>query len=47
MAGIPAGPWLGKILHALLEAVLIDPTRNQRDWLLQEARRLYDEMQRT
>ena len=42
-AGIPPGPWLGKILKALLEAVLVDPTRNRRDWLLQEAQRLYAE----
>ena len=40
--GIPPGPWLGKILQTLLDAVLIDPSRNQRDWLLQEARRLYE-----
>jgi tRNA nucleotidyltransferase (CCA-adding enzyme) len=42
MTGIPAGPWLGMILQALLEAVLADPERNKRDWLLQEARRLYE-----
>jgi tRNA nucleotidyltransferase/poly(A) polymerase len=41
MAGIPAGPWVGKILKALLDVVLGDPARNDRDWLLQEARRLY------
>lgn len=41
-AGIPMGPWVGKILEALLDAVLEDPSRNQRDWLLQEARRLYE-----
>src|SRR5689334_12962954 len=40
-AGIPVGPHIGKILHALLEAVLDNPSRNERDWLLQEARRLY------
>ena len=40
-AGIPPGPHLGKILEALLDAVLENPSRNQRDWLLQEARRLY------
>ena len=44
MAGIVAGPWVGKILQALLDAVLVDPSRNERDWLLQEARRLYDTM---
>jgi tRNA nucleotidyltransferase (CCA-adding enzyme) len=42
-AGIPPGPLLGKILHALLECVLDDPSRNTADWLLQEARRLYRE----
>jgi hypothetical protein len=41
IAGIPAGPWVGKILKALLDVVLTDPARNDRDWLLQEARRLY------
>ena len=44
MAGIPPGPWVGKILQTLLDAVLVDPSRNERDWLLQEARRLYDTM---
>jgi tRNA nucleotidyltransferase (CCA-adding enzyme) len=39
-AGIPAGPALGKILQALLAAVIEDPARNATDWLLQEARRL-------
>jgi tRNA nucleotidyltransferase (CCA-adding enzyme) len=38
--GIPPGPLLGKILKALLEAVLEDPSRNSRDWLLQEAERI-------
>ena len=44
IAGIPAGPLVGKILQSLLAAVLVDPSRNERDWLLQEARRLYDAM---
>ena len=44
MAGIPSGPWVGKILQALLGGVLVDPSRNERDWLLQEAGRLYDTM---
>jgi tRNA nucleotidyltransferase (CCA-adding enzyme) len=44
MAGIPAGPWVGKILQTVLDQVLVDPSRNERDWLLQEARRLYDTM---
>jgi tRNA nucleotidyltransferase (CCA-adding enzyme) len=39
-AGIPAGPGLGKILQALLSAVIDDPSRNDADWLLQEAHRL-------
>jgi hypothetical protein len=39
-AGIPPGPALGKILQALLAAVIDDPTRNAADWLLQEAQRL-------
>ena len=42
LAGIPPGPWVGKILQTLLDAVLVAPSRNERDWLLQEARRLYD-----
>jgi len=40
-AGIPAGPGLGKILQALLAAVLEDPNRNTTDWLLREAKRLH------
>src|SRR6185312_10934107 len=40
-AGIPAGPGLGKILQALLDAVVADPARNTTDWLLQEGRRLH------
>jgi hypothetical protein len=39
-AGIPPGPGLGKILQALLAAVIDDPARNTADWLLQEALRL-------
>jgi tRNA nucleotidyltransferase (CCA-adding enzyme) len=35
--GIPPGPILGKILAALLERVIEDPTSNARDWLLREA----------
>jgi hypothetical protein len=38
--GIAPGPALGKILQALLAAVIDDPSRNTTDWLLQEARRL-------
>jgi tRNA nucleotidyltransferase (CCA-adding enzyme) len=33
-AGVPAGPELGVTLRRLLEFVLEDPTRNQRDLLL-------------
>ena len=33
-AGIPAGPLLGKILHALLERVVEDPSLNTRERLL-------------
>jgi tRNA nucleotidyltransferase (CCA-adding enzyme) len=39
-SGIPPGPILGKILQALLDAVVADPTRNTTDWLLQEAKRM-------
>jgi tRNA nucleotidyltransferase (CCA-adding enzyme) len=39
-AGIPAGPGLGKILQALLAAVLESPDRNTTDWLMREAKRL-------
>ena len=39
-AGIPPGPVLGRILQALLAAVIVDPTRNAADWLLHEAKRL-------
>jgi tRNA nucleotidyltransferase (CCA-adding enzyme) len=39
-AGIAPGPRLGKILAALLELVLRDPTLNTRDVLLAEAQRL-------
>lgn len=39
--GIPPGPNVGKILLALLEVVLEDPSANTRDRLLAEARRLH------
>jgi len=38
--GIAAGPAIGKILQALLDAVIEDPSRNTTDWLLQKAQRL-------
>ena len=36
-AGVPPGPALGRILYALLDAVIEDPARNTRDWLLRKA----------
>jgi tRNA nucleotidyltransferase (CCA-adding enzyme) len=40
-AGIPPGPALGKILQALLDRVIRDPSLNTPSWLTEEARRLY------
>jgi tRNA nucleotidyltransferase (CCA-adding enzyme) len=40
-AGIPPGPLLGKILHVLLDEVLADPSRNQRDGLIARALELH------
>jgi len=40
-AGIPPGPQLGKILQALLDRVIRDPSRNTATWLVEEAKRLY------
>lgn len=40
-AGIPAGPGLGKILHALLERVIEDPSLNAPGTLLAIARELH------
>ncbi|MEP6493797.1 MAG: tRNA cytidylyltransferase [bacterium] len=45
-SGIPPGPGLGKILRALLAAVIDDPARNTADWLLEEARRQLDQLAR-
>jgi tRNA nucleotidyltransferase (CCA-adding enzyme) len=45
-SGIPPGPGLGKILQALLAAVIEDPARNTTDWLLQEAQRQHERLQR-
>ena len=42
-AGITPGPGLGKILSALLDVVLDNPSDNTRDALLREARRLHSE----
>ena len=36
--GIPQGKQLGHILTALLEQVLEEPSRNEREWLLSYAR---------
>jgi hypothetical protein len=41
-AGIPPGPLLGMILHALLEVVLADPAANTRERLLAEAARAHE-----
>jgi len=43
-SGIPPGPHLGKILNALLDAVLEHQSLNRPDWLLQEAKRLYEQL---
>jgi tRNA nucleotidyltransferase (CCA-adding enzyme) len=40
--GIPPGPQLGKILHALLDRVIRDPSLNAPAWLAEEAKRLYE-----
>lgn len=42
-AGVPAGPYFGRILGALLMIVVKDPSANTRDFLLLEAQRLYQE----
>lgn len=44
IAGIPPGPMIGKILHALLDLVLEDPSRNSRDWLLRTAARIASDL---
>ena len=41
-AGIPAGPGMGEILKHLLEYVLEDPARNDRETLLKEVANLQD-----
>ncbi len=43
-AGVPPGPALGKILRALLDEVVEDPSRNARDRLLARAAELAREM---
>lgn len=36
-AGLPAGPGLGDVLQHLLDQVIEDPTRNTKEWLVNEA----------
>lgn len=38
--GIPAGPGLGEMLSRLLELVIEEPERNEKEWLLREAEAL-------
>lgn len=40
-AGIPAGPGLGEILNHLLELVIEEPERNEKEWLVREAVEYY------
>jgi len=40
--GIPAGPEVGRILEQLLDLVIEDPARNEKEWLLEETRKKYD-----
>jgi tRNA nucleotidyltransferase (CCA-adding enzyme) len=44
-SGVAPGPEMGKILHALLAAVVEDPGRNTTDWLLQETERIREREQ--
>ena len=39
-AGIPAGKELGRILNELLDCVLEDPEMNERDRLLETAKKI-------
>ena len=41
--GIPAGPRLGEILEKLLEEVLEEPEKNEREWLMSRALEIYQE----
>ena len=43
--GFVPGPRLGEVLRRLLDLVVADPSRNERQGLLDEARRLLEEMQ--
>ena len=40
---IPAGPRLGEILEKLLEEVLEEPEKNEREWLMSRALEIYQE----
>ena len=40
---IPQGKKMGQILNQLLDIVIEDPTKNERDLLLQIAQRIYQE----
>jgi len=40
--GVPAGPEVGRILRALLDRVVADPSLNEREGLLLAARRIHD-----
>jgi putative nucleotidyltransferase with HDIG domain len=42
-AGIPRGPEMGVVLRFLLETVIDDPSMNERERLLEVARRFYDQ----
>ncbi|MDY4545882.1 MAG: HD domain-containing protein, partial [Candidatus Choladocola sp.] len=41
--GIPSGPRLGEILEKLLEEVLEEPEKNEREWLMSRALEIYQE----
>ena len=42
--GMQPGPAVGRVLNALLEAVLAEPSLNERGKLLERARELRDEV---
>ena len=41
MEEIPAGPGLGEVLAKLLDLVIEDPKRNEKTWLLTDAKKIY------
>ncbi|MEO7360488.1 MAG: CCA tRNA nucleotidyltransferase [Gemmatimonadaceae bacterium] len=43
VAGIPTGPFFGKILSGLMALVVSDPSTNTREFLMAEAQRMYRE----